>query len=175
MTRKLHRLLLTALLGVSLRLSPVGAFADGKPPMRWLIGELGDSGVTLGCWASASISYTDNDNDSMLPQSFLNREDGFNINQIGVIIERKPKANIVGRIGPFPGPTPQAADFGCNLTTVYGSDAKFFRTSGWDDEWRDNEDPDTENFLTLAHFFRRHLYIGPGRLQPDARPFPHTA
>ena len=156
MTRIMVRLLLVAVLAVFVTSGVV--LADDRPSQGWLIGELGDSGITVGGWASVSLSYTDNDDDSTLPQGFLNREDGFNINQIGLMIEKKPKGNVIGRVGPFPGPMPQAADFGFNLTTVYGSDAKFFRTSGWDDEWHDNEDPDTENFITLAQAFA-DIYI----------------
>jgi len=157
MTLDLHRL--NAVLMATLFCQLSGAsIADEKPAMGWLIGEIGDSDVILSGWASASISYINNDGDSSLPQSFLNREDGFNINQIGLMLEKKPKGNVVGRVGPFPGPMPDEVDFGFNVTAVYGSDAKFFRTSGWDDEWRDNENPDTENFITLAQVFA-DIYI----------------
>jgi len=157
MTRKSIRKLGIALFGMLLQ-SGTGALADDKPPMGWLIGELGDSGVTVGGWASMSISHTDNDDDSTLLQSFPNREDGFNINQIGLMVTKKPKGNVVGRVGPFPGPMPEQADLGFNATAVYGSDAKFFRTSGWDATWNDNEDPDTENFIVLAEAYA-DIYI----------------
>lgn len=157
MTRNLHRPLTIAVFGILVLLNTV-TMADGKPPMGWLIGELGDSGVTVGGWASASLSYTDNDEHTTLPQSFLTREDGFTINQIGLMIEKKPKGNVVGRVGPFPGPMPEQADFGFNLTGMYGSDAKFFRTSGWDGTWGDNEDPGSENFAVLAQAFA-DIYI----------------
>lgn len=157
MTMTLRHALTPALFGLLLQSGTV-ALADDKPPMDWLIGELGDSGVTVGGWASASISYTDNDGDSTLPQSFLNREDGFNINQVGLMIKKTPKGNVIGRVGPFPGPMPEQADFGFKATAVYGSDAKYFRTSGWDSTWHHNEDPDRENYIVLAQAFA-DIYI----------------
>ncbi|MBV2123970.1 MAG: porin [Candidatus Thiodiazotropha sp. (ex Ctena orbiculata)] len=152
MARKINRLIAAVGLAVAVQTSG-GAIADDKPPMGWLIGELGDSGITVSGWAEASASYINNDGDSTLPQAFFNREEGLTLNQVGLFIEKKPKGNVVGRVGPFPGPMPQEVDFGFNLTAIYGSDTKFFRTEGWDDDWADNEDPTNENFITLAQAF----------------------
>ncbi len=129
--------------------------AETKPAMGWLVGDVGN-GVNISGWGQVSYTQIDNDSTSAeptIPQAFFNREEGLTLNQIGLVIEKKPKGNVIGRVGPFPGPMPKESDVGFNLTTVYGSDAKYFRTLGFDDELNGNEDPTKEHFITVAQAF----------------------
>lgn len=117
----------------------VGA-AGGSPPSGSLFrSAVGDGleqehGIKVHGWAQAGWIYNDNGSDDVSKQAFFNNDEGFNLNQFALAIEKAPKGNVVGRVGPFPGPMPQEMDWGFNLTAIYGKDARFFKTYGLDED-----------------------------------------
>ncbi|MCY1343673.1 putative beta-barrel porin-2, OmpL-like [compost metagenome] len=148
-----RRLFVPAAIGATL-VSPL-AFAEGGDPSGSLFRSLfGDSlerdhGIKVHGWAQAGWIYNDNGSDDVSKQAFFNDDEGFNLNQFALAVEKAPKSNVVGRVGPFPGPMPQEADWGFNVTALYGQDARFFKTYGWDEDLGVNRsaDPDDENFV----------------------------
>ncbi|MDA8485218.1 porin [Pseudomonas resinovorans] len=107
-----------------------------------------DYGIKVHGWAQAGWIYNDNGSDDVSKQAFFNNDEGFNLNQFALAIEKTPKGNVVGRVGPFPGPMPQEADWGFNVTALYGKDARFFKTYGFDEDFGVNRSADAndENF-----------------------------
>ncbi|WP_277962717.1 outer membrane beta-barrel protein [Pseudomonas sp. RIT-To-2] len=93
-----------------------------------------DYGIKLYGWAQAGLIYNNNSTHDVSKQAFLNTKEGFNLNQFSLGIQKTPKSNIVGRVGPFPGEMPQSADWGFNLMAQYGKDARYFKTYGWDED-----------------------------------------
>ncbi|MNO61063.1 hypothetical protein D3C76_516990 [compost metagenome] len=148
-----RRLFVPMAIGASL-ISPL-AHAEGEDPNGSLFRSLfGDSlerdyGIKVHGWAQAGWIYNDNGSDDVSKQAFFNDDEGFNLNQFALAVEKAPKSNVVGRVGPFPGPMPQEADWGFNVTALYGKDARFFKTYGWDEDLGVNRsaDPDDENFV----------------------------
>lgn len=113
-----------------------------------------DYGVKVYGWAQAGLIYNNNSTDDVSKQAFFNTDEGFNLNQFALGIQRSPASNVQGRIGPFPGPMPQEADWGFNVTTVYGKDARYFKTYGWDEDLGANRGnkPEDEAF-TIAQVY----------------------
>lgn len=117
----------------------VGA-AEGNPPSSSLFrSAFGDGleqehGIKVHGWAQAGWIYNDNGSDDVSKQAFFSNDEGFNLNQFALAIEKAPKGNVIGRVGPFPGPMPQEMDWGFNLTAIYGKDARFFKTYGLDED-----------------------------------------
>ncbi|MDG9856913.1 porin [Pseudomonas nitroreducens] len=107
-----------------------------------------DYGIRVGGWAQAGLMYNDNGSRDVAGQGFFNSREGFNLNQFALAVERQPGSNVIGRVGPFPGTMPQEADWGFNVTALYGKDARFFKTYGWDEDLGVNRaaGPEDENF-----------------------------
>lgn len=93
-----------------------------------------DYGVRVYGWAQAGLIYNNNSTDDVSKQAFFNTDEGFNLNQLALGIQRSPTSNVQGRVGPFPGIMPRDADWGFNVTTIYGKDPRYFKTYGWDDD-----------------------------------------
>ncbi|MBT8769180.1 outer membrane beta-barrel protein [Metapseudomonas boanensis] len=113
-----------------------------------------DHGIKVHGWGQAGWIYNDNASDDVSKQAFFNNDEGFNLNQFALAIEKAPKGNVVGRVGPFPGPMPQEADWGFNITAIYGKDARFFKTYGFDEDLGVNRSADAndENFNIAQAF-----------------------
>ncbi|WP_397448940.1 outer membrane beta-barrel protein [Pseudomonas sp. NA-150] len=113
-----------------------------------------DYGIKLYGWAQAGLIYNNNSSHDVSKQSFFNTKEGFNLNQFALGIKKEPVSNVLGRVGPFPGPMPEKADWGFNVTTIYGKDARFFKTYGWDEDLHVNhrKNPEAEDF-TIAQAF----------------------
>ena len=162
-------------------LFPSTALAADDPMGSLVRSVFGDSlerehGIKVYGWAQVGAIYNNNGTDDVSKQSFFNTDEGVNLNQFALAVEKKPKSNVIGRVGPFPGAMPQEADWGFNVTALYGKDARFFKTYGWDEDLsvnRDNkpEDPGVHRRPGL----RQLLLPGARRFGADDRDFPHAA
>ncbi len=85
------------------------------------------------------------------PQAFTSRDEGFNLNQISLAVERSVKTNVVPRVGPFPGPKPEAFDFGFTVQGQYGVDSFYDAAYEEEADWGWNED--REEKVALKHYF----------------------
>jgi len=122
---------------------------------RTLFGDaLESSGIKIHGWMQTGLIVNDNDTDDVSKQAFFNSDEGFNLNQLALVIEKPANGNVVGRVGPFPGPMPQEMDWGFNITTNYGNDNQFFKTYGWDEDLGVNDlsDGDEEAFTVTQAF-----------------------
>lgn len=123
-----------------------------NPQGRLARAVIGDSleqhGVLVHGWMQAGLIANGNGTDDVAKQGFLNSDEGFNLNQLALTIEKPVKSNIVSRATPTPAPMPQAMDWGFNITTIYGNDSNFFKTYGWDEDLSVNDisDNDEEAF-----------------------------
>lgn len=120
-----------------------------------------DHGIKIYGWAQAGLIYNDNSSHDVSKQSFFKTEEGFNLNQFALAVEKAPKSNVIGRVGPFPGPMPQEADWGFNVTTVYGKDARFFKTFGWDEDLSINrhKDPEAKAFTVAQAYLNFYFPV----------------
>jgi hypothetical protein len=144
-------------------LFPSMASAADDPMGSLVRGIFGDSlerehGIKVYGWGQVGVSYNNNGTDDVSKQSFFTSDEGVNLNQFALAVEKKPKSNVVGRVGPFPGPMPQEADWGFNVTALYGKDARYFKTYGWDEDLgvnRNNkaEDPAFSIAQAYADFY----------------------
>lgn len=114
-------------------------------------GALAAHGIKLWGWGQVSYMANDHGEDDQHITGSFSHDEGFNLNQVGVQLEKAPKSNVVGRVGPFPGPKPASMDWGFTLTGIYGSDALYFKTAGLDDEW--DVDKHDEEKLVFAQAF----------------------
>lgn len=99
-----------------------------------------DYGIIVHGWAQGGLLYNDEGGDGIFPNAFFNSEEGFNLNQLTLAVERRAKTSVIPRVGPLPGEMPQDYDFGFNVNFVYGKDSNFFVTYGLDDQWEINKD-----------------------------------
>ncbi|BAU74241.1 outer membrane beta-barrel protein [Metapseudomonas furukawaii] len=120
-----------------------------------------DYGIKVNGWAQAGWTYNDNGSDDLSKQAFFNNDEGFNLNQVALSIQKEPKGNVVGRVGPFPGPMPEQADWGFNVTALYGKDARFFKTYGFDDDLGVNRSADAndENFNIAQAYLEFYIPV----------------
>lgn len=100
-----------------------------------------------------------NESENVFPSGFLNFDEGINLNRAELIFEKVPVSNIKPRIGPFPGPKPEQADWGFEIDLRYGEDAAI--TYGLDDELDVNEDNE-RLYLLPQWFLNGYLPIGGG-------------
>ena len=140
-------------------LFPSMALAADDPMGSLVRNVFGDSlerehGIKVYGWAQAGVIYNNNGTDDVSKQSFFNTDEGVNLNQFALAVEKKTKSNVIGRVGPFPGPMPQEADWGFNVTALYGKDARYFKTYGWDEDLSVNRDNKVEDpALTVAQAY----------------------
>ena len=136
-------------LALAMALSSTAAQASdeglGFLQKNMLGGALADSGIRIHGWLQAGLIANDNGTDDVSKQAFLNSDEGFNLNQLALMIEKPLKSNVLTRITPTPAPMPQEIDWGFTLTTIYGKDAQFFQTYGWDEDLGINADGDSED------------------------------
>ena len=139
--------LITLAVGLGLATSAVQA-EDSNPHgflARSLFGDsLEQHGIQVHGWMQAGLIANNNKTDDVSKQAFFNSDEGFNLNQLALVIEKPVKSNVVSRATPTPAPMPEEMDIGWNITTIYGNDAQFFKTYGLDEDW-DINDPDDGN------------------------------
>jgi len=158
-------LLTTAVVsGISLSMAAGSVQADAENPQgrlaRALIGDvLEQNGILVHGWMQAGLIANDNGTDDVSKQGFLNSDEGFNLNQLALTIEKPVKSNIVSRATPTPAPMPQEMDWGFNITTIYGNDSNFFKTYGWDEDWGVNDISDNdEEALTFTQAYMEFYF-----------------
>ncbi|MDR0212322.1 MAG: porin [Pseudomonas putida] len=87
-------------------------------------------------------------------------DEGLELNNLHLFIDRPLTANFVPRVTPLPGPAPTEASFGFTFEAAYGRNAQNARTYGWDMHWGINspgdDDPDKarrdkQNFLAVPN------------------------
>lgn len=100
-----------------------------------------DGDVTLRPRVQAGLIANDSASKNVFPSGFLAFDEGFNLNRAELLLEKVPRGNLKPRIGPFPGPKPDSADWGFEVNLRYGTDAAV--TFGVDDDLSINEGNDT--------------------------------
>lgn len=164
MTVSLHRMngvkpiikttLATAVLAATMTAIPAQAQASDGLLQQALGSSLADTGIKVRGWAQVGVIANNNSTDDVSKQAFLNSEEGANLNQLALMIEKPLKSNLLTRITPTPAPMPTEMDWGFTLTTIYGKDAQFFITDGLDDDFGVNADGDTsDEAFTLTQGF----------------------
>lgn len=128
-----------------------GADPDGYLFNKLTNGWLVEHGFRLRGWLQISALYNDHEGKDQLITGSFHHDEGVTLSQVGLKLEKVPKSNVIGRVGPFPGPKPESFDWGITVTATYGTDALFFKTAGLDDEW--DFDQDDEKKLAFNEFF----------------------
>lgn len=169
----------------ALALATLGAQAEvqekGEGSLaRWLFGpELErDHGIRISGlldvgYARNNRSTGDERDDGLsnLPLTGFSDE-GLELASVHLFIDKPLVANVVPRVTPLPGPAPEEVSFGFSAETLYGRNAQFARTFGWDMHWGANspgdDDPDKarrdkEKFVATPNLFASvYLPYGPG-------------
>lgn len=78
-------------------------------------------GITIGGWAEIGLAYNNNsepNGNKALANSpvAINRDEGGQLNQLGLYIDKSINSTVIPRVGPFPGPVSDKADFGFHAT-----------------------------------------------------------
>ncbi|MES9926735.1 MAG: outer membrane beta-barrel protein, partial [Candidatus Thiodiazotropha sp. 6PDIVS] len=115
--------------------------------------------IALTARVQFGVIYNDNDSTNVFPSGFLNFDEGLNLNRAELILDKIPQSNIKPRIGPFPGPAPEQADWGFEVDLRYGEDAAI--TFGLDDELDINAGND-RLYLLPQWFLSGYLPMGEG-------------
>jgi hypothetical protein len=99
-------------------------------------------------------------------------DEGFELRSLHLFVDKPVKSNLIPRITPLPGPSPDEFSFGFNFEMLYGRNAQFARTTGWDQHWGINSPGDddadsakrhSQNFLAVPNIFATaYLPYGPG-------------
>ena len=127
-------------------------------------------GVAVLGWAEGSLIEANNSAgetllpkgfaESTLPQSFYSQAQGGNFNELGLMLCKRtgclpsgifpPDRNVLSRVGPLPGPRGERILVDWNATLLFGEDASFQKTKGFDD-WR--WDADRSAKLAITQWF----------------------
>ncbi|RUT42326.1 hypothetical protein WG29040_01690 [Pseudomonas sp. PAMC 29040] len=99
-------------------------------------------------------------------------DEGLEWGSLHLFIDKALKGNMVPRVTPLPGPSPTEASFGFTFEMLYGRNAQFARTLGWDAHWDVNSpgdddlakaQRDKQKFLALPNLAATaYLPYGPG-------------
>lgn len=155
----MNKKLLAACVGLGMMSGSYQALAEDSNPHGFLARSLiGDSlekhGIQVHGWMQAGLIANNNDTDDVSKQAFFNSDEGFNLNQLALVIEKPVKSNIVSRATPTPAPMPEEMDWGFNITTLYGNDAQFFKTYGLDEDFDINDPADgNEEAFNIAQAY----------------------
>lgn len=127
-------------------------------------------GISVLGFGHITAAYTDNDiattrllqgrGRSVGAQGGLIQDEGVNLNQIGLIACKgagcppwrifEPNRNVLSRVTPLPGPRGEEWIVDWNLSAVYGEDAAFWKTKGFDDwTW----DVDRRDRLAITQWY----------------------
>lgn len=152
--------------GLGLCLLSTAVFAADQSPQGFLArslfgNSLEDHGVLVHGWGQAGLIINDNDTDDVSKQGFFNSDEGFNLNQLAIAIEKKVASNVVSRATPTPAPMPDSFDWGFNVTAIYGNDANYFKTYGWDEDLgvNDMRDEDEEAFNVAQAYLEFYMPV----------------
>ncbi|NWB20973.1 outer membrane beta-barrel protein [Pseudomonas sp. D4002] len=72
-------------------------------------------------------------------------DEGFELRSVHLFIEKPIIGNFIPRITPLPGPNPEQLSFGFSIEALYGRNAQFARTFGWDMHWEENSPGDDDS------------------------------
>lgn len=115
-----------------------------------------------------STSDERDDGLSNLPITGLSDE-GLELGSLHLFVDKPLKANAIPRVTPLPGPKPETADFGFTIEALYGRNAQFSRTYGWDMGWDMNEEDNAKakrdrlSFMSVPNLAATaYLPYGPG-------------
>lgn len=99
-------------------------------------------------------------------------DEGFELRSLHLFVEKPVKSNLIPRVTPLPGPSPEDFSLGFSYEMLYGRNAQFARTAGWDEHWGINSPGDddaesakrhSQNFLAIPNIFATmYLPYGPG-------------
>lgn len=105
-------------------------------------------------------NFRDNPSDGGLNGPIIpTRDTGFQLNNLGLKVEKPINTNIIPRGFSLPGPVPTSYDFGFEGWLTYGRNSIAGISSGWDDDWSNNDiDPakasaDRHNYLSNQELF----------------------
>ncbi|OUY06245.1 outer membrane beta-barrel protein [Acinetobacter populi] len=135
-----HTLLTLGVIAAPFLLYGVPSYADENLAQGWLFHSDATKGenITITGWAQASVADS-NHGKQLAPATVFRHSDGFTLDQMGIMVEKKIKSNLISRVGPIPVEMPKDFDWGFNITAMYGADNFFFRTYGLDDDWSINK------------------------------------
>ncbi|HCS42772.1 MAG TPA: hypothetical protein DIW52_08095 [Pseudomonas sp.] len=71
-------------------------------------------------------------------------DEGLELGSLHLFVDKAVKGNMVPRVTPLPGPAPSEASFGFTFEMLYGRNAQFARTQGWDMHWDVNSPGDDD-------------------------------
>ncbi|UVL43216.1 porin [Pseudomonas sp. B21-040] len=99
-------------------------------------------------------------------------DEGLELASVHVFVDKPLVANVIPRVTPLPGPSPEQFSFGFSMETLYGRNGQFARTFGWDMHWDANspgdDDPDSakrhkQKFVATPNLFASmYMPYGPG-------------
>lgn len=145
--------LLAAAIGLS-ALSSTTMTQAGSLQNNLLGDSLTGTGIQVHGWLQAGLIANDNGTNDVSKQAFLNSEEGLNLNQLALVVEKPVKSNVVSRATPTPAPMREEMDWGFKVTSIYGNDAQFFKTYGWDDDLHINDlSKGNESAFTVAQAY----------------------
>lgn len=161
--------LATALCCAAVAFAPGGAAAADNQPAQGTLGRLlfGDdfgaaSNTTLGGWIETGVVLKDDKGQpSGLGNSpvVLARDNGAQLNQTYVYLEKGIRSNIIPRATPIPAPVFEDYQFGYYVDLLYGRDGQPLQTAGWDAKWSVN-DPGNSN-PAYAKNNRQNFLVNP--------------
>ena len=107
---------------------------------------------------------------SVQPQGGLVQDEGLNLNQVGLLVCKgagcppfrlfEPNRNVLSRVTPLPGPRGDRVIVDWAVSAVFGEDAVFWKTKGFDD-WQWDAD-DRERLAITQWYLDIYLPIGAG-------------
>lgn len=186
---KLHRRLFRGAFAACLFWTATTSIADTteaeKPHgalVRALFGETLERDHEIGVMGIAHVTLAESNRDiaktqlpqgrgrGLQPQGGLTQDEGLNLQYVGFILCKasacplghkfKPNRNVISRVTPLPGPRGEEIIVDWLLVALYGEDALFFSTKGFDD-WR--WDAENKHRFALAEWaLDIYLPIGAG-------------
>ncbi|KAF0254594.1 outer membrane beta-barrel protein [Pseudomonas putida] len=85
-------------------------------------------------------------------------DEGLEFGSLHLLVDKPLTSTMVSRITPKPGPAPQQSDFGFTIEAVYGRNAQYAGTYGWDMGWGMNQSDsikareDKDLFFVIPNF-----------------------
>lgn len=136
-------------------MSAVAQDTTAEPAKGWLARQiLGDTlekdyGIAIEGLAQASVAFGNHSSETdgafaatgNAGPLFFKEDDGLDLNQFSVFINKPAKSNIVSRVTPTPAPAPEDVSVGFGFRAMYGSDVYFMTTEGFDDRWNFSGEP----------------------------------
>lgn len=159
----MKKTLMAAAVGLGMFTASVQAAENPQGSLaRSLLGDaLEQSGIKIHGWMQAGLIANDNGTDDVSKQAFFNSDEGLNLNQLALVIEKPVKSNVVSRATPTPAPMPEEFDWGFKITSIYGKDVNYFKTYGWDEDLGVNDitDGDEEAFAVAQAYLEFYMPV----------------